>query len=160
MVAAWVEVPVSTKTGFTVTLLDVEDYERLQGRALSLGSHGYAQLWDERQMKVVHRWVLGLGPGRRLVGDHINFDKLDNRRSNLRVLTASLSNMNRRIKPARHEFGVYPARSGRWVACGYWNHRKVHIGTYLTPEAAAEAVRDWALKTRPEGEAIRAEVTS
>ena len=157
MADAWIEVPVSTKAGFTTTLLDVDDYLRLDGRALSLGSHGYAQMWDRKAMTLLHRWVLGLGKGRRLVADHRNFVKLDNRQRNLRVLTPSLSNMNRRIKAANAEFGVYPAR-GRWAAKGFWRTQTHHLGTFDGPEEAAEVVRQWQLAVRPHGEAIRPKV--
>lgn len=160
MADAWIEVPVSIKTGFTYTSLDIDDYLRLRGRKLSLGSHGYPQLYDEKTVKVIHRWVLGLGKNRMLVGDHRNFDKLDNRRRNLRVLTPSLSNMNRRIKPAHGEFGVHPTKYGRWEACAYWAGEKHNLGAFPTPEAAAEVVRQWWQENRPEAERIRAEVNS
>ena len=35
--------------------------------------------------ELMHRVILGLAPGDGLEGDHINLDKLDNRRSNLGV---------------------------------------------------------------------------
>jgi hypothetical protein len=37
----------------------------------------------------MHRLVLGLEPGDGKIGDHINGDRLDNRRSNLRVVSAA-----------------------------------------------------------------------
>jgi hypothetical protein len=42
-------VPVAAKgRDDVVAVLDVEDFERLGGRKLSLGSHGYAQMRDDK----------------------------------------------------------------------------------------------------------------
>ena len=41
-----------------VAVLDVEDFVRLERRKLSLSSHGYAQMWDEKLVTLVHRWVI------------------------------------------------------------------------------------------------------
>jgi hypothetical protein len=53
-------VPVSAKdVDDVVSILDVEDFVRLERRKLSLGSHGYAQMWDEKLVTLVRRWVIG-----------------------------------------------------------------------------------------------------
>jgi hypothetical protein len=43
-------------------VLDFEDFTRLGGRKLSLGSHGYAQMRDDKPVTLVHRWVVGAKP--------------------------------------------------------------------------------------------------
>lgn len=122
-------------------MLDIEDYERLNGRGLSLGSHGYAQIWDSRQVQTVHAWITGLtGSGYRQVVDHENRDKLDNRRANLKVVSPSESNLNRPQMDG--EFvGVYQLRSGRWQAKFRWRRKRYHAGTFDTREEARDALR-------------------
>jgi len=52
----------------------------------------YAQAKVDGKMQLLHRVVAGTPDG--LVTDHINHDTLDNRKSNLRVCTASENRMN------------------------------------------------------------------
>ncbi|MBN1788503.1 MAG: HNH endonuclease [Sedimentisphaerales bacterium] len=96
----------------------------------------------------MHRQIMG--PGGKLVVDHINHNGLDNRRVNLRCVTQKENNQNRR-EPERSGRSKY--RGVQW--CGYhkkWRVRictnsiKIHIGYYdCEKEAArayAEAVRN------------------
>src|SRR3954470_6575890 len=92
---AYVEVPASDRGELVPVLVDVDTWERLDGRALSIGSHGYAQLWEPPRMHLLHRWVLGLQVGDRLIGDHKDRNVLDCRSANLRVVDGSVSNANR-----------------------------------------------------------------
>lgn len=122
-------------------LLDAEDAERLGGRRLSIGSHGYAQMWETKKVTLVHRWVLGLCKGDRRIGDHINGNKLDNRRSNLRIVDASGSSQNVSGRGRSRFRGVYPSRNGRWNAKVKFQGRYHCLGTFDTEEEAA-AVAD------------------
>lgn len=102
---------------------------------MSIGSHGYAQVWDGTTVVLLHRWLLGLGAGDRYVADHINGDLLDNRRANLRAVDGSESNLNRDVKGDC----VYPMR-GKWQAKVRHRGQRHHLGTYDSWEAAASAV--------------------
>jgi hypothetical protein len=42
--------------------------------------HGYAQMWDEKLVILVHRWVMGAKPRDSLIVDHVNGDRLDERK--------------------------------------------------------------------------------
>lgn len=68
----------------------------------------------------LHRMILGLKHGDKRYGDHINFDILDNRKSNLRIVTSKQSAKHRR-KPNRR------VRASR-VQCKYkgvsWSKQK------------------------------------
>jgi hypothetical protein len=122
-------------------LLDPEDIERLGGRKLSVGSHGYAQMWERKTVTLVHRWVLGLEHGDRRIGDHINGNRLDDRRSNLRIVDASGSSQNVSGRGRSRFRGVYPTRQGRWQAKVKFQGRYHCLGTFDTEEEAA-AVAD------------------
>jgi hypothetical protein len=143
MTRAYVEVPAKNGDhGFVPVLLDIEDAERLNGRRLSIGSHGYAQMWEAPHVMLVHRWVMGVMPGTgyRVIVDHINRQVHDCRRSNLRLVTPSASNLNRAIARRELPTGVYRTRSGRYSAALKRNRITHRLGTYDTPEQAAAAV--------------------
>lgn len=60
----------------------------------------------------LNRVVLGLVRGDGLVADHINGDRLDNRRSNLRIVTQALNMQNK----GAHVRGTSPYRGVGWDA--------------------------------------------
>jgi hypothetical protein len=79
-------------------MVDQEDYDRVAAMSWHRGSNGYARHGFTRHKKsgmvYLHRMLLGLEPGDGLTGDHINRDKLDNRRMNLRVVTRTGNTQN------------------------------------------------------------------
>lgn len=142
MAAAHVEVPAKNGDTFATVLLDLDDYRRLDGRRLSIGSHGYAQIWNRPGVILLHRWIMGVpaGTGTRVIVDHINRDVLDCRRSNLRQVSPSASNLNRGIAPRDLPIGVYRTAKGRYEA-KLKRHRVMHsFGTHDTPEQALAAL--------------------
>lgn len=68
--------------------------------------------------------------------DHINGDKLDNRKENLRICTQSDNNKNRRINNNNTSGFKGVARNGRQWRAYIAN---THIGNFNTPEEAARA---------------------
>ncbi|MBB4699323.1 HNH endonuclease [Sphaerisporangium siamense] len=143
-----VTVLASSRRGPVPILLDLADAERLDGRRLSLGSHGYAQLRDGGERLPVHRWVLGAQRGDGRIVDHINGDPYDCRRSNLRFVTAAENSANRRTTAASGFRGVCK-RHGRWAAQGKVRGRAVHLGTYDTVQEAAWVAHEWRLANLP-----------
>lgn len=84
--------------------------------------------------------------------DHINGDKLDNRRSNLRLATRSDNEANkkkRRSKTTSKYKGVTKIRDGRkkcWRCCLTTESKQVNLGTYYSEEEAARAYNKAALE--------------
>jgi hypothetical protein len=142
-------VPVAAKgRDDVIAVLDIEDFTRLDDRKLSLGSHGYAQMWDDKRVTLVHRWIVGakLRDGR--IVDHVNGDRLDDRRLILPFVTASESSANVKARAASGYRGVYRNRDG-WSAGGKIGGRVYHLGTYDTPEEAALVAHLWRLENLP-----------
>lgn len=139
---AAIAVPAKCGEIYVNVLMDEEDIERLASRKLSIGSHGYAQIWIRPKMMLLHRWIMNVPSGTRyrVIVDHINRDKLDCRRSNLRIISPSDSNLNREIQQRDLPIGVYLARSGRYEATLWRRRVKHHLGTHDTAEQAAAAV--------------------
>jgi hypothetical protein len=128
--------------------LDGEDVERLEGRSLSLGSHGYAQMFDVGRVTLVHRWVMGARHRDGKIIDHINGNRLDCRKVNLRIVTASESSSNVKARSRSGYRGVHPMRS-KWQARGKLGGQEFHLGTYSTPEEAARVAHEWRLVNLP-----------
>jgi hypothetical protein len=92
----------------------------------------------KRRPIYMHRLVLGLTESDPEV-DHINRNPLDNRKSNLRLATRKLQNLNstRRIGKFGYR-GVYQHKeSSRFVARIKINKQMTHLGTFDTSEEAA-----------------------
>lgn len=100
---------------------------------------------DGRQRAVLlHRELLGLGPGDPLQGDHINRDPLDNRHANLRVVPRRGNLQNRGSLPGSSSRfrGVHFERwSGRWRAEIKVGGRKMRLGRFASEEEAAGVAR-------------------
>jgi hypothetical protein len=98
------------------------------------------------QTVFLHREVLGLPwAGREPQGDHINHDPLDNRRANLRLVSARGNAQNQRAHGGVSQYrGVCWHRIHRcWQATGRLDNRAVLIGSYHTEEEAARAAACW-----------------
>ncbi|MDH2429341.1 HNH endonuclease [Sphaerisporangium sp. TRM90804] len=143
-----VTVLASSKAGPVPVLLDRVDFERLKGRPISLGSHGYSQLWDGGRSELLHRWVMGARRGDGLYVDHVNRDRYDCRRSNLRWATPQMNAANRRSTAVSGYRGVYKRRK-RWAAQAKVDGRSYWLGLFKTPEEAAQVAHEWRLLNLP-----------
>jgi hypothetical protein len=92
----------------------------------------------------LHRELLGLMYGDGVEGDHINLDKLDNRRSNLRVTTRIQSAQN---KPSyagtssQYRGVAWSKQHGRWKAYYQLGGKQTHLGYFADELEAAEVAR-------------------
>jgi len=118
-------------------LIDLEDVERVRKHKWSLNDKGYVRCRVRGKTVYLHRFLLGAEPGQEV--DHINLNKLDNRKRNLRFCEHVQNCWNR----ASTNRGVRMVR-GRNLTKKF--HAKItvngvtkHLGYYLTPEEALEA---------------------
>jgi hypothetical protein len=141
-------------------LVDSADYEHLSQRRWHLSSGGYASrtvnLGDGRyEAFKMHREILGLRRGDRRQVDHINGDKLDNRRGNLRLVANAENQQNLRSLRATNRSGF----RGVYRNCGRWGKpwhasvtvagRKHFLGTFDTAEEADAAARAFRAEHMP-----------
>jgi hypothetical protein len=150
---AVVAVPVGTKR---IVLMDEEDARALPKpgylffNVTQPDGRGYVMLDrpvdGKRRRQYLHRYLLGLETGNPLEADHINRDRLDNRRANLRVATRAQNNQNpsvqhRRVRPAvrqsPHRGVAWHCRHEKWQAAVNRNGRIAHLGYYEDEERAA-----------------------
>lgn len=122
-------------------LCDIDDWEKMKIYTWRANKLGYAAASINRIQKRFHVQIMGKKNG--YVIDHIDQNKLNNQRSNLRFLTKTGNAINSKISKNNTSGikGVRKARSGRWVACLMLNGKNIYLGTYDTIEEAAEARR-------------------
>lgn len=131
----WIQV------GADFVRIDGADYPLVSDFHWMLSKDGYA-VCSEKFMKFtsMHRLILGKRDG--MMIDHIDGNKLDNRRSNLRFATAAQNQFNRGIgkKNTSGFKGVsLDKRSGKWMANIRHSGKKNYLGQFDTKELAAAA---------------------
>lgn len=97
---------------------------------------------DDGRVKTIFLHRLLMNPERGLVVDHINGEGLDNRRTNLRVVTVAQNNLNSRVR-SDSQTGVkgayYDKRKGTYYSRIRANDKSMYLGTFKTAEEAAQA---------------------
>jgi len=118
----------------TTMLLDSSDIHLVLGMRITT-SNGYALI----NSRPLHRIVLGMGRGGLQV-DHINGNRMDNRRCNLRKATAAQNGWNRTAQKNSSTGlkGISPYK-GRWRAEIVANGVRKVIGSFPTPQEAKDA---------------------
>lgn len=141
---------IETPTGQVIL---VDDDLEVPG-AVSMSSNGYPQVSGAvlGRSIPIHQYIMGtVGGGFEVLVDHINRNKLDNRRENLRLLTPAESNLNRKDRVRKHDLPphVYHNKKGysARVTRGY---KKYNLGTFPTPGEAAAAAAAFKKNNDPE----------
>lgn len=126
-------------------LVDVEDYERLAQYKWRLGSKGYAirtfkDVSGKKRTLSMHRVIMDAPP--RTETDHINGDRLDNRKANLRICSTMENQRNRgiQVNSTTGFKGVSPHKaSGKYEGKIGHKKEKIYLGLFSSPEEAARA---------------------
>lgn len=142
-------------------IVDDEDFERVSQFKWSLGGHGdfkcarrhiYSPYINGKRVsrgERMHKFILGIPPGRKVIVDHINRNALDNRKSNLRVTDFHGNNRNRRPlknKSSQYKGVSYYKRDSAWTASIRVNGKGIRIGKYDSEIDAANAYDKAALE--------------
>lgn len=105
---------------------------------------------DDSQIERIlsmHRFILGLGFGDKEIVDHVNRNGLDNRRSNLRLVTRqqNAANCKPTIKTSKYKGVHWRKDRNCWVAkievsgtCHHLGHHESEIRAALVYDEAAE----------------------
>lgn len=129
-----------TKNQYTV--IDEEDFEKVSQYNWYFQSFGYAARkvggFKKQKTVLLHRFIMDAKQGEEI--DHINGDKLDNRKENLRFCTHRQNAVNQRIYSTNTSGfrGVY-AVGKKWAAQIYRYNKAIYLGSFETKELAAKA---------------------
>ena len=125
-----------------VTLVDDADGDWLSQWRWLLVGNGYAGRFEHAnhrsRLVYMHRLILEAGPDQRV--DHINGERLDNRRANLRLVTRRQNQQNRR--PNTHTSSgrkgvTWHTRFHKWHVRITVDGQPLHLGYYQDLETAS-----------------------
>ena len=123
-------------------IFDIQDYDTVKNLYWNVTSDGYIATHSINKNKRIslHRFLTN-APQDKFV-DHINGDKLDNRRNNLRICTPSQNCMNRHnsITNKCGKIGItYRAYKDRYEAYIFVNKKNIYLGCYKNLQDAINA---------------------
>ena len=123
-------------------ICDLEDWEYLKEYYWNLNTNGYVTAATSgRKRAMMHKLIMPDNTYE--VVDHINRNKLDNRKGNLRYTTYSVNAQNRSLTPNNKNgcFGVRKSKN-RWQAIITSYGKKIFIGSFKTKEEAIAARKE------------------
>lgn len=137
-------------------LIDADDAEWAGQWPWHLSPKGYAV----RNVRVeggyksfrLHRELLGLIENDGLDGDHINRDRLDYRRSNLRIIPKGGNSQNVPVRPDKRSAyrGVsWHTDTHRWRAYVYVQKKCVRLGSFTDEHEAGRVAKEARLRLMP-----------
>jgi len=142
-----------------VALVDDEDYELVSKykwyahwdkHTRSFYADTTIQLPSRKRIRLsMHRLILGLEFGNKKQTDHINHDTLDNRRSNLRIVTTAQNQHNGRLLSNNNSGfrGVSLNKQTRkWIAQIKVSGKQIYLGSFKEKYKAAKAYDEAARK--------------
>lgn len=142
-----------------VALVDDEDFEYLNQFKWQPDGLGYVRrtlsVIDQRasKTKTVSMHASIMLPGEDLEVDHINRNRLDNRRCNLRLTNHSMNCVNQKLKKNNKTGyrGIWERKGKKypvpkWRAVIVVNGKDLHLGDFLDPRNAAQAYNLAAVK--------------
>ena len=132
---------------FRTAIIDYEDYDRVTQHKWYYGKSNKAisTFGDGKDTILLSRFILDIRDPSILV-DHINRDKFDNRKQNLRLCNKSQNAANCKARIYKYKGITYNPRNRNWNAQIKINYKKIHLGCFKTDEGAARAYDEAAKK--------------
>ena len=128
-------------------IFDLEDYDKIKGFTWSRRNEGYASSMKriDGKLKIYNAYRLIMNvEDPKLEVDHINGDKWDNRKCNLRIVTHANNMKNRKLSSRNKSgyTGVRQIKNGKWTASIRCNGNDIWLGSYKTKEDAIKARKE------------------
>ena len=128
-------------------IFDLEDYDKIKEYTWCRRQGGYAGCTRKENGKSkiynAYRIIMNIDDSR-LEVDHINGDKWDNRKCNLRIVTHADNMKNKKLDKRNKSgyTGVKETKAGTWNAQIYCNGKYINLGTYKAKEDAIKARKE------------------
>jgi hypothetical protein len=143
-----IEIPVYYKDEIKYSKIDDEDYSKVKDIKWLLNNNNYAfsrintgAPSPATKLISMHQLIKGKSLNKKLVIDHINGNRLDNQKNNLRYLTKSQNAQN--IHHNKEERGInFDKSRNKWQA----RFSRTFIGRYDTKEEALKAYDKYIIK--------------
>lgn len=129
------------------TLYDICDHTKCLKHLWYIQGNGYV---ENKKVGKMHNYILNRNTkDRKIVCDHFNGNKLDNRRKNLRIVTQSVNNHNKRIY--RHNTSgfrgvTWSSLHNKWRARIILNSKTHNFGLHEKPEDAINLINEFRVK--------------
>lgn len=111
--------------------IDIEDIELVSKYKWNYSNHGYC--YNNKNGIFLHNLILNRYPSKETTVDHINRDRLDNRKSNLRVVSYNLNGFNKG-KQSNNTSGYvgvsWDKRKRKWEASIKVDRKKRFLGYF------------------------------
>ena len=122
-------------------MVDADDFEKINKFKWCKNKNGYLVTWKDSKIQYLHHLITGHASNKFSVVDHINRDKADNRKRNLRVVSRSLNSMNsNQVQGVSSYRGVYYDKSRERFVARLMRHGKLVIfRRFKTEKEAAQA---------------------
>jgi len=128
-----------------IVLVDVEDYEWLIKYKWHTTSDGYTRRTViPKSYLIMHREIMKAKKGQYV--DHIDGNKSNNQKSNLRFCTLQQNHCNRKVNNPHGLKGVSKTKYGKWQSKIEVKSKTYYLGSYSTKEEAHQAYRKAATK--------------
>ncbi len=127
----------TTSKGYTF-LFDLEDYDLIKNRNWYVNSRGYIQSSALPQVKM-HRLIMGVTDPNMYI-DHINHDKTDNRKSNLRIVTNQQNQRNKKpINKSGYAGVSWHKNKKKWMSHITVDKKQIYLGIFDDIDDAIKA---------------------
>lgn len=126
-------------------LCDLDDWGKLKHLTWSKDKSGYARSVAPRvngktRNMFFHRKIIDCPDG--FIRDHINKNKLDNRKQNIRITTVQVNIINRnaqRNNTSGYTGVFFDYKCNKWRSFIQLNHKRKYLGTFLFKDDAIKA---------------------
>ena len=127
-----------------IAIVDDEDFEYLNQWKWYYSASGYAVRDVGSRKSKRHIWMIRLlnKTPDGFITDHINRNKLDNRKSNLRSVNASQNGMNRSLNKnntSKYKGVIWRKDIKKWSARIKINYKTIYLGTFINIKDAISA---------------------
>lgn len=128
-----------------IFVIDISDYYKVKDYCWRINEDGYV-IANSKDCTNTTIWIhrLIMEPENNELVDHIDWNRADNRKINLRKCNKSQNNVNikRKCNNTSGYTGVKPTSKGQWVAQISYNNERIHLGTFDTLNDAVQARHD------------------